>query len=1121
MRQKKNMEKRVGILVGAAFLAFALFLTSSGGTAHAASISSPDAVLDVWDGRFVDSKLDGASGIELVTIGPRTYAVVASTVSDAIQILDVTDPRYPARVSVAEDGQNGFDELDGARDVAIATINSRTYAVAIAARDDGFQVIDITDPYSPQATASITDNSTLVLNGALAVDTFAIGSNHYAVVATGVFGTNEDGVQIIDITNPASPAATAAIFDNQGGFDRLNGAYDVEVFVLGSGTYAAVAADADDSVTIIDVTNPSSPTETAVVTDGSAFTELDGATGLTVATIGQSTYVLVSSWSDDGVQIIDVTDPASPTAAAAVTDGGAYTELDGAYGIAAATIADRTYAVVASENDDGVQIINITNPSSPSAVAAVTDGGGGFDRLDNARQVVTLARDSGTYALVTAANDDGVQIIDISNPASPTAVTDVSNQRLVFHELAGAQHAVTFDIGSNTFAAVAAYDDDGVQIIDIRNPAYPLPVAALTDGQGGFDTLGSPASVANFSVGTGTYLAVTDCDVGGVQIIDVTNPYSPSATAAVTDGSGGFDNLECAWSVDTFVAGNGTYAIVAAYSDDGIQIINVTDPDSPTPTASINHNSTYPELESPIRVTAETIGNSTYALVSGYGSAGVQIINVTDPGRPVAAAAMRDGQDGFDELDKPYGSAIARYGDRYYAVIANTISNTDGGVQIADITDPYNPVPASSASDGQGGFDRLDGATGIDVVFDGAKTYALVTSQANAHAVTVIDITNPSAPSQVTAIVDESDGFTGLRGATSVTTVAARGSTFAIVTGEIDNKLQIIGLGPLADRIAPARLAGGEEEESGGGGCADCAPPTLGIDENGRRMVTDGFMYNGRPVDVERFYTPYPLITTEIGRENVASFKIYENQGPQNIAHFSFAFGMRAGDIISESRAVIELDISHDNIRTVSVTDEHNVFDNVTVSVTDSISCGASGTECLGVDVHHTFVDHLEFDIVGTNVWDRSRNAWQNYYNHGIDVTGESLNPPETREIPGTEKGEGLILVTRTEKYGHIWVADDGRTFERNDYGSFRQINIEFERFQDSGEPKTRQHSGFPERVQLETDRAESVMIALCAECADESYEEIDNTDRIPGHLQERAQEMWDALMERASRQQE
>ena len=53
----------------------------------------------------------------------------------------------------------------------------------------------------------------------------------------------------------------------------------------------------------------------------------------------------------------------------------------------------------------------------------------------------------------------------------------------------------------------------------------------------------------------------------------------------------------------------------------------------------------YPELNGPISITTTTIGGSTYALVASYNDDGVQIINITDPYNPLTHQASPMAQD--------------------------------------------------------------------------------------------------------------------------------------------------------------------------------------------------------------------------------------------------------------------------------------------------------------------------------------------------------------------------------------------------------------------------------------------------------------------------------------------
>ncbi|MCE2509241.1 MAG: hypothetical protein J4G04_08130 [Nitrosopumilaceae archaeon] len=107
------------------------------------------------------------------------------------------------------------------------------------------------------------------------------------------------------------PAPVSAVFDGSGGFSALGGAYNVEVFEGGGRTYAIVAAWGDDGVQIMDITNPVHPAPVSAVFDGSGgFSALGGATNVAVFEGGGRTYAIVAAGSgEDGVQIMDVTPP--------------------------------------------------------------------------------------------------------------------------------------------------------------------------------------------------------------------------------------------------------------------------------------------------------------------------------------------------------------------------------------------------------------------------------------------------------------------------------------------------------------------------------------------------------------------------------------------------------------------------------------------------------------------------------------------------------------------------------------------------------------------------------------------------------------------------------------------
>ncbi|MCY4491288.1 MAG: hypothetical protein OXC46_07475, partial [Thaumarchaeota archaeon] len=73
--------------------------------------------------------------------------------------------------------------------------------------------------------------------------------------------------------------------------------------------------------------------------------------------VNSKTYLAVASFNDRGVQILDVSDPANITATDSLNDVNSMHELNGPYGITSFTVNSKTYLAVASFSDDGVQII--------------------------------------------------------------------------------------------------------------------------------------------------------------------------------------------------------------------------------------------------------------------------------------------------------------------------------------------------------------------------------------------------------------------------------------------------------------------------------------------------------------------------------------------------------------------------------------------------------------------------------------------------------------------------------------------------------------------------------------------------------------------------------------------
>ena len=117
------------------------------------------------------------------------------------------------------------------------------------------------------------------------------------------------------------------------------------------------------------------------------------------------------------------------------------------------------------------------------------------------------------------------------------------------------------------------------------------------------------------------------------------------------------------------------------------------------------------------------------------------------------------------------------------------------------------------------------------------------------------------------------------------------------------------------------------------------------------------------------------------------------------------------------------------------------------------------------------------YNVVLAMPMDLARNSEHNYFNDGIKVAGESMNPPDTQMIPSKQKGVGLIQLIQTDRKNDLWVDEHGYQWTKNSVDTWLQITKpEFQRHQDEiGTVMTRDNSNFAALVEHEKDKAKKV----------------------------------------------
>ena len=344
---------------------------------------------------------------------------------------------------------------------------------------------------------------------------------------------------------------------------------------------------------------------------------------ITTITINGSIYALVASSESQNTQIIDITDPYNPVNTSSFDHFQAFVPTENS--LATAVIDGSTYALIGLEHHEDIIITNITDPHNPSNATMYSLN----DLKKEFRSITTVTINGSVYLLTVSWSPTSITIANITDPYNATFASSLT-PNTKYPALYGATSITTATIENSTYALVTTrYDDGGVQIINIDDPYNPTNASHVFNSDR-YPVLGGARGIITATIDGSTYALVASRTHNGLQIINITDPYNPTNVSSITNGTS-YPTLGGADSVTTATIGGSTYALVGAFDDDGVQIINITDPYNPTNASSITDSAEYPKLNGPLSITSTTIGRSAYALVASYLDNGVQIIGLHLP----------------------------------------------------------------------------------------------------------------------------------------------------------------------------------------------------------------------------------------------------------------------------------------------------------------------------------------------------------------------------------------------------------------------------------------------------------------------------------------------------------
>jgi hypothetical protein len=297
-----------------------------------------------------------------------------------------------------------------------------------------------------------------------------------------------------------------------------------------------------------------------------------------------------------------------------------------------------------------------------------------------------------------------------------------------------------------------------------------------------------------------------------------------------------------------------------------------------------------------------------------------------------------------------------------------------------------------------------------------------------------------------------------------------------------------------------------KNDNSGGDNQWDTRP-TSGLNpENGEQKVDNGIGWNGNYMTITHdHYQPFEKEQLKIGERSTLTSKVYAPKGLWMQSFMLGVDGIGSNNAEVELLAILSSDGSVDSIKVIQKTDVVNLETLTVSNQKDYCQEGDKEKLCDKLVFTFTLQEQLQYAIASSQSTDFKRRVGQIWVNEGFEIIGEPINPMLTKMIPSAVKNEGLLKVTQVAKYSPYWVAEDDRMFEMNNFGSFKQINQSFERFQDTGEPRTRMHSGFGGMLQYEQSRALEVFDStkLISDLPDSFAHHYEFEDRIPGEMKQ------------------
>ncbi|MFH1585758.1 MAG: LamG-like jellyroll fold domain-containing protein [archaeon] len=362
-----------------------------------------------------------------------------------------------------------------------------------------------------------------------------------------------------------------------------------DVFISGDYAYVAVAQGTNNSLTIINVSDPTNPIQVGYLSNTSS---LNGAQGVYIS----GDYAYVAVYTNDALTIINISDPIDPRQVGYITNS---SSLGGANSI----YVQGDYAYISSHND-ALTIINISDPTNPNQVYSITNS----SSINLPLSVLV----SGDYVYVVAYQSDSLTIINISDPTNPNQVGWLQNSTSL---------NIVYDLHVQRDYAYLVSQDDILTIINISDSTNPNQVYSITNS--------SSLNQAESIYVSGDYAYVTSLGDTALTILDIADGFPQGMEINVQNLTANqLDDFPGAnWSLGCRAYDNTDFS--SWLNSSGLVIVGNNPPDDPSLVALVSvdaTNKSNADLNCSANITDQDSGDTLDVSVRWYRN---EVLNFT------------------------------------------------------------------------------------------------------------------------------------------------------------------------------------------------------------------------------------------------------------------------------------------------------------------------------------------------------------------------------------------------------------------------------------------------------------------------------------------------------------